>query len=113
MQITTVGLDLAKHLFQVHAVDEAGVVVLRRQLRRAQVMGFFAKLPACTVGMEACATAHHWAREIGALGHTVQLVPPRYVKPYLKRGKKNDAVDAEAICEAVTRPNMRFAPIKT
>jgi len=111
-EVTTIGVDLAKNVFQVHAVDEAGSVVVRRQLRRSQVLPFFTKQPSCLVGMEACATAHHWAREIAALGHEVRLMPPRYVKPYVKRNK-NDMADAEAICEAVTRPTMRFVAIKT
>jgi transposase len=112
MQITTIGLDLAKHIFQVHAVDGDGIVVEKRRLRRAQVLTYFAKLPACLVGMEACATAHFWARELRSLGHDVRLVPPQYVKPYVRRGK-NDAADAAAICEAVSRPCMRFVPIKS
>ena len=111
-EITTIGLDLAKNIFQVHGVDEAGAVVVRKQLRRAQVLGFFAGLSRCLVGMEACATAHHWARELKALGHDVRLMPPSYVKAYVKRNK-NDAADAEAICEAVRRPAMRFVPVKT
>ena len=111
-EITTVGLDLAKQVFQVHAVDGAGQVVVRKTLRRGQVLTFFAGLPGCLVGIEACATAHHWARELTALGHEVRLMPPQYVKAYLKR-HKNDAADAAAICEAVTRPSMRFVPIKT
>ena len=106
-EITTVGLDLAKQVFEVHAVDGAGQVVLRKTLRRAQMTNFFAGLPPCLVGMEACATAHHWARELMALGHEVRLMPPQYVKAYRKR-HKNDAADAAAICEAVTRPSMRF-----
>ena len=110
--VTTIGVDLAKNVFQVHGVDAAGEVVFRRQLRRGQVLGFFRKQAPCLVGMEACATAHHWAREIGALGHEVRLMPPRYVKPYVKRNK-NDLADAEAICEAVTRPTMRFVAVKT
>src|SRR5262247_1707203 len=110
--ITTVGLDIAKSVFQVHGVDAAGEVIIRRQLKRRHVLPFFQKLPACVVGMEACATSHHWSREIGALGHTVRLMPPAYVKPYVKR-QKNDAADAEAICEAVTRANMRFVETKT
>src|SRR5262244_255710 len=110
--ITTVGLDIAKSVFQVHGVDAAGEVIIRRQLKRRHVLPFFEKLPACVVGMEACATSHHWSREIGALGHTVRLMPPAYVKPYVKR-QKNDAADAEAICEAVTRATMRFVPTKT
>lgn len=111
-EITTVGLDLAKNVFQVHAVDEAGAVVERKRLRRGQVLGFFEKLPSCLVGLEACATAHHWARKLIALGHEVRLMPPHYVKAYVKRNK-NDTADAEAICEAVKRPSMRFVPVKT
>lgn len=111
-EITTIGLDIAKSVFQIHGIDASGTVVVRRQLRRRQVLSFFRKLPACLVGVEACATAHHWGRELLALGHEVKLMPPRYVKPYVKRNK-NDAADAEAICEAVTRPNMRYVPIKT
>ena len=110
--VSTVGLDIAKNVFQVHGIDERGKVVVRRQLRRGQVVKYFAKLPPCLIGMEACATAHHWARELRKLGHEVRLMPARYVKPYVKRNK-NDAADAEAICEAVTRPTMRFVPIKT
>jgi transposase len=109
--ITTVGLDIAKPVFQVHGVDAVGKVVIRRQLKRRHVLPFFQRLPACVVGMEACATSHHWSREIRALGHTVRLMPPAYVKPYVKR-QKNDAADAEAICEAVTRANMRFVETK-
>ncbi|MBB6414440.1 IS110 family transposase [Mesorhizobium sangaii] len=112
MQITTVGLDLAKRVFQIHAVDASGDVVVRKALRRSQVLPFFTKLPPCLVGMEACGTSHHWARELTELGHEVRLMPPAYVKPYVKRGK-NDAVDAEAICEAVTRPTMRFVAMKS
>src|SRR5918995_4472121 len=112
MQITTIGLDLAKHVFQLHAVGHGGKVLLRRRLRRAEVIACFSSLPPCLVGMEACSTAHHWARELVALGHEVRLMPPTYVKPYVKRGK-TDAADAEAICEAVTRPTMRFVPIKS
>ena len=112
MQVTTIGLDLAKNVFQVHGVDEQGKVVLRRQLRRGQVIEFFRKLPRCLIGMEACATAHYWARELMKLGHTVQLMPATYVKAYVKRSK-NDAADAAAICEAVTRPSMRFVAVKT
>jgi transposase len=111
MQITTVGLDLAKNVFQVHGVNGHGKAVLRKQLRRDQVAAFFANLPACLVGMEACASAHHWARKLQAMGHTVRLMAPQFVKPYVK-SNKNDAADAEAICEAVARPNMRFVPIK-
>ena len=112
MNISTIGIDLAKNVFQVHGVDAQGDVVVVRKLRRAQVIEFFAKVPACLIGMEACATAHHWARELTKLGHTVRLLPPAYVKAYVKRSK-NDAADAAAICEAVTRPSMRFVPIKT
>jgi len=112
MQISTIGIDLAKSVFQVHGVDTAGKVVLTKKLRRSQVRALFEKLPPCLVGMEACATAHHWARELKSLGHDVRLMPASYVKAYVKRGK-NDAADAAAICEAVTRPSMRFVPIKT
>jgi len=112
MEITTIGLDLAKSVFQVHAVDAMGQPVVRKALRRAQVLPFFAKLPPCLIGIEACGTSHHWARELIRLGHDVRLMPPAYVKPYVKRGK-NDAADAEAICEAVTRPTMRFVPVKS
>ena len=111
-EITTIGLDLAKHVFQVHGVDAAGRRLLRKQLRRSQVLAFFSRLPRCLVGMEACATAHYWARELSALGHEVRLMPAQYVKAYVKRNK-NDAADAEAICEAVVRPTMRFVPVKT
>ncbi|MFZ0723977.1 MAG: IS110 family transposase [Xanthobacteraceae bacterium] len=110
--ITTIGLDIAKSVFQVHGVDAGGNVVFRRQFKRRYVLAFFQKLPSCLVGIEACASAHHWSRELQALGHTVRLMPPAYVKPYVKR-HKNDATDAEAICEAVTRPNMRFVATKT
>ncbi|WP_349294826.1 IS110 family transposase (plasmid) [Thioclava sp. 'Guangxiensis'] len=111
-QPITIGLDLAKNVFQVHGVDATGKVVCRRQLRRAQLLLFFSQLELCVVGMEACAGAHHWGRELAALGHEVRLMPPAYVKPYVKRGK-TDAADAEAICEAVTRPTMRFVPVKS
>jgi transposase len=111
-EVSTIGLDLAKNVFQIHGVDGSGRTVIRRQLRRGQVLPFFKKLPPCLVGMEACATSHYWAREITALGHEVRMMPARYVKPYVKRNK-NDMADAEAICEAVTRPSMRFVPIKT
>ena len=111
-RITTIGLDIAKSVFQVHGVDADGHVVVRRQLKRRYVLAFFQKLPPCLVGIEACASAHHWSRELQALGHTVKLMPPAYVKPYVKR-HKNDAADAEAICEAVTRANMRFVATKT
>ena len=111
-KITTIGLDLAKNIFQVHGVDETGTAVSIKRLRRGQVIAFFAGLPPCLVGMEACATAHHWARELTRLGHQVRLMPPQYVKAYVKRNK-NDAADAAAICEAVKRPSMRFVPAKT
>jgi transposase len=111
-EITTIGLDLAKNVFQLHATKKDGTVAVRRQLRRSQVLPFFERLPTCLVGMEAGAGSHHWARELMALGHDVRLMPPSYVKPYVKR-QKNDAADAEAICEAVTRPTMRFTPAKT
>ena len=110
--ITTIGLDIAKSVFQVHGIDAAGQVVVRRQLKRRYVVAFFQKLPPCLIGIEACASSHHWSRELRALGHTVRLMPPAYVKPYVKR-QKNDATDAEAICEAVTRANMRFVETKT
>ena len=111
-EVTTIGLDLAKHVFQVHGTDASGAVVLRKQLRRGQVVAFFAALPRCLVGLEACATAHYWARELHGVGHEVRLMPAQYVKAYVKRNK-NDAADAEAICEAVGRPTMRFVPVKT
>lgn len=111
-EITTVGLDLAKNVFQVHAVDATGTVVIRRQIRRAQLLLFFSRLAPCLIGIEACAGAHHWARELTKLGHEVRLIPPSYVKPFVKRGK-TDAADAEAICTAVTQPTMRFVPLKT
>ena len=110
--ISTIGLDIAKSVFQVHGVDAAGQVVVRRQLKRRYVLAFFQKLPSCLVGIEACASSHYWSRELQALGHTVRLMPPAYVRPYVKR-QKNDSADAEAICEAVTRPNMRFVPTKS
>lgn len=110
--ITTIGLDIAKSVFQVHGVDANGHLVMRRQLKRRYVLAFFEKLPPCLIGIEACATSHYWSRQLQALGHTVRLMPPAYVKPYVKR-QKNDAADAEAICEAVTRANMRFVEIKT
>ena len=110
--ISTIGLDIAKSVFQIHGVDAAGQVVVRRQLKRRHVLAFFQKLEPCLVGIEACASSHHWSRELQALGHTVRLMPPAYVKPYVKR-QKNDSTDAEAICEAVTRPSMRFVPTKT
>lgn len=111
-KISTIGLDIAKHVFQVHGVDTEGAVVVRRKLRRDDVATFFGSLPPCLIGIEACATGHHWARVLMALGHEVRLMPAAYVKPYVKR-QKNDANDAEATCEAVTRPTMRFVPIKT
>lgn len=111
MKITTIGLDLAKNVFQVHGVDSSGKTVLRKQLKRDQMATFFAKLAPCLVGMEACGSAHYWARKLQGLGHTVRLMAPQFVKPYVK-ANKNDAADAEAICEAVTRPNMRFVPVK-
>ncbi len=110
--ITTVGLDLAKSVFQVHGIDAEGNVVVRKCLSRSRVLDFFSKPEPCLVGMEACATAHHWARELRALGHEVRLMPPQYVKPYVKT-QKNDIADAEAICEAATRPTMRFVPVKS
>ena len=112
MQVTTVGIDLAKNVFQVHGIAENGAVVFNRAIRRAQLLAFFEGLPPCLVGMEACGSSHHWARQISALGHDVRLIPANYVKPYVKRGK-SDAADAEAICEAVTRPTMRFVAIKS
>lgn len=110
--ITTIGLDIAKSVFQVHGVDGAGEVAVRRKLTRGRVLGFFEKLPRCLVGIEACSSSHHWARELIARGHDVRLLPAQYVRPYVKRSK-NDAADAEAICEAVTRSTMRFVPVKT
>jgi transposase len=112
MEISTIGLDLAKNVFQVHGISATGEVVVRKALRRSQMLPFFAKLQPCLVGIEACGTSHHWARELIKLGHDVRLMPPAYVKPYVKRGK-TDAADAEAICEAVTRPTMRFVPVKS
>ena len=112
MQVSTIGLDLAKNVFQVHGIDANEKVVVRKQLRRSQVIAFFEALPPCLVGMEACATAHHWARELRKLGHEVRLMPAKDVKAYVKRNK-NDAADAEAICEAVRRPTMRFVTVKT
>lgn len=112
MDITTLGIDIAKSVFQFHGVDADGAVIVQKKLRRGAVLNFLEKVGPCLIGMEACATSHHWAREITALGHEVRLIPPAYVKPYVKR-QKNDAADAEAICEAVTRPNMRFVPVKS
>ena len=112
MEVTTIGLDIAKRVFQAHGVDATGRALVRRRLGRAEVLDFFRALRPCLVGIEACGTAHHWAREMRAFGHEVRLIPAAYVKPYVKRGK-TDAADAEAICEAVTRPTMRFVPVKT
>ena len=112
MKITTIGIDLAKNVFQVHGVDAHGKAVLKKSLKRAQMAAFFANLPPCLVGMEACAGAHHWARKLQSFGHTVRLMAPQFVKPYVK-SNKNDAADAQAICEAVTRPSMRFVAIKS
>lgn len=112
MEISTIGLDLAKNIFQVHGINSQGEPVVRKALRRSQMLPFFAKIQPCLVGIEACGTSHHWARELMKLGHEVRLMPPVYVKPYVKRGK-NDAADAEAICEAVTRQTMRFVPVKS
>ena len=111
MKITTVGIDLAKNVFQVHGVNEHGKTVVRKQLKRQQMAEFFARLPPCLIGMEACGSAHHWARKLRTLGHEVRLMAPQFVKPYVKTNK-NDAADAEAICEAVGRPTMRFVPVK-
>ena len=111
-EVTTIGIDLAKNVFQVHGVDASGQAVIGKQLRRRQVLPFFRKQPPCLIGVEACATSHHWARQLIELGHEVKLMPPHYVKPYVKRGK-NDAADAAAICEAVTRPTMRFVSVKS
>ncbi|MGA9993550.1 MAG: IS110 family transposase, partial [Thiobacillaceae bacterium] len=112
MKITTIGIDLAKAIFQIHGVDGLGRVVLRKQLKRAEMAKFFANLEPCLIGMEACGSAHHWARKLEALGHSVKLMAPQFVKPYVKTNK-NDVADAEAICEAVSRPNMRYVPHKT
>src|ERR1700692_3697906 len=112
MKLTTVGIDLAKNVFQIHGVDERGKAVLRKKVSRDQMATFFVRLEPCLIGMEACGSAHHWARKLQAIGHTVKLMAPQFVKPYVKTNK-NDAADAEAICEAVTRPNMRFVPTKT
>lgn len=112
MKLTTVGIDLARNVFQIHGVDQHGKVILKKQLKRSRMAAFFVNLPVCLIGMEACDSAHHWARELEKMGHTVKLMAPQFVKPYVKTNK-NDMADAEAICEAVTRPNMRFVPIKT
>ena len=112
MQASTIGIDLAKNVFQVHGVDATGKVTITKKLRRAQILPLFERLPPCLVGMEACATSHHWARELRVLGHDVRLMPASYVKAYVKRNK-NDAADAAAICEAVTRPSMRFVAVKS
>jgi transposase len=112
VEVSTIGLDIAKSVFQVHGVDDAGAVMIRKRISRSKMLEFFTELPPCLVGIEACPSAHHWGRELQVLGHTVKLMPPSYVKAYLKRSK-NDANDAAAICEAVTRPSMRFVPIKT
>jgi len=111
-EVITIGLDIAKSVFQVHGVDGVGAVVIRKRVSRTKMLEFFAGLPRCLIGIEACPAAHHWARELQAIGHTVKLMPPSYVKAYLKRSK-NDANDAAAICEAVTRPSMRFVAVKT
>lgn len=110
--VVAVGRDIAKNVFQAHGVDADGAVVFRKKLSRLKVASFFAELGPCLIGIEACATSHHWARTLQALGHTVRLMPPAYVKPYVK-SQKNDVADAEAICEAVTRPSMRFAEVKS
>jgi transposase len=110
--VVTIGLDLAKSIFQIHGVDDAGRTMLRRRLSRHELVWYFAKMSPCLIGMEACSAAHHWARELSRIGHSVRLIPPQYVKPYVKR-KKTDAADPEAICEAVARPNMRYVPVKT
>ena len=112
MKVTTIGLDIAKHIFQVHGADAEGRTLLRRRLRRSQVARFFANLPPCVVGMEACCGAHYWSRVIGRFGHTVRLIAPQFVKPYVK-SNKNDTNDAEAVCEAVSRPQMRFVAAKS
>src|SRR4029079_11494854 len=112
MQVTTIGLDIAKNVFQLHGVDAAGRVLIRRKVRRNQLLPLLSTVEPCLIGMEACATAHHWARELTVIGHDVRLMPPAYVKAYVKRNK-NDAADAEAIAEALTRPTMRFVPVKS
>ena len=112
MKITVIGIDLAKNLFQIHGVDEQGKTVLKKKLKRDQLAAFFVNLPACLIGVEACGGAHHWARKLQSFGHKVKLMAPQFVKPYVK-SNKNDAADAEAICEAVSRPKMRFVAIKS
>src|SRR6266566_3792618 len=112
MKLTAIGIDLAKNVIQVHGINEQGKAVLRKQLKRAEVLTFFANLEPCLVGMEACGSAHHWARKFAALGHDVRLIAPQFVKPYVK-SNKNDVADAEAVCEALIRPSMRFVPVKT
>ena len=112
MNITTIGIDLAKSVFQLHGIDSYGKVLIKKQIKRAQMAEYFVNLKPCLIGMEACGSAHHWARKLEGFGHTVKLMPPQYVKPYVKTNR-NDAADAEAICEAVTRPNMNFVPIKS
>lgn len=112
MNVKTIGIDLANAIFQIHGVDEYGKCLFNKQLKRAQMISFFANLPPCLVGMEACSSAHYWARKLQGLGHTVKLMAPQFVKPYVKTNK-NDAADAEAVCEAVSRPNMRFVPMKS
>ena len=112
MNITTIGIDLAKSVFQLHGIDSFGKLFIKKQIKRAQMAEYFVNLKPCLIGMEACGSAHHWARKLESFGHTVKLMPPQYVKPYVKTNK-NDAADAEAICEAVTRPNMHFVPIKS
>ena len=112
MEISTIGIDLAKEVFQIHAVDARGNVVLKKKLKRKEMVTFFANLTACLIGMEACSSSHYWARKLQAMGHQIKLMTPQFVKPYVK-ANKNDAADAEAICEAVTRPSMRFVGVKS
>src|SRR6202011_1140098 len=111
-QIARIGMDTSKHVFQLHGVNASEEPILRKKLRRKEMVGFFEKLPPSVVGIEACGGSHHWARLLRSFGHEVRLIPPQYVKPYVKRGK-NDAADAEALCEAVTRPSMRYVPVKS